>query len=111
MLTLRERLTPLNYPHLYSVFATEFRNYLGARRVTFLTGPDTNGPGAHGDIMRVELVSHVQEMFSATWKLGVTFFDKDGTIVYQEFFLVDSLDANDQQMWNLTPVDAHIIPS
>lgn len=110
MLSIREKLTPLNYPQLYSVFASEFRNFLGARRVTFLTGADVNGPGSYGDITRVELVNHVQEMFNSSWKLGVTYFDKDGTITYQEFYLVDSLDASDQQMWNLTPVDAHVIP-
>lgn len=109
MLNIRERLTPLNYPALYSVFVSEFRNFINVRRVTYLTGADVHGMGNHGEIIKVELVNHVQEIFNSTWKLGVTYFDKEGTQVYQEFYLVDGLDQNDQQVWNLTPVDAHLI--
>lgn len=111
MLTLREKLTPLNHPQLYSVFVSEFRNFLSTRRVTFLTGSDVCTPGNYGDITQIELVNHIQEMFTATWKLGVTFFDKDQTLTYQEFYLVDSVqeDVNGPvQTWQLTPVGAHV---
>lgn len=110
MLSIRERLTPLNHPKLYSVFVEEFRNFLSVPKVTFLTGADVHGVGNYGEIVKIELVNHAQEMFSASWKLGVTYFDKDQTQTYHEFFLIDALDGNNHQVWNLVPVGAHLIP-
>lgn len=104
MLSLN-RITPLNNPNLFSQLMAEFRNFISLPSIKY----DFKGQAqAPGDVSSISYISCNQELMGTSIVVGISYVDKLGEPVYEEFTLEEGFSPGGKGMItfrkNISPI-------